>query len=831
MKATTDVSLAGTWELHDEPIACPATEHRRIARLRRGWVPTPVPGDVRQGLIAAGRMTEPLEGLNSFAGHWVEERSWWFRKTFGTTGPMRRAQAVELVLDGLDVGASVFLNGVHLGDHPSAFRPFVARVERHLADETNVLLIRLTHGVENVSLAEAKALGGWIPTEAGRGRPERGETRRVFVRKPQFSWGWDWSPRTATVGIAAEPKLRLLNQATIRGVRVVPTRRGRHVELAVTVQAEWLDFRASGRGEVELLVRDPDGRLAARASATPMLPCGCTDVALTVRLANARLWWPAGMGDADRHTLEVRLRTSGGAEDRRVLRYGIRFLELEADEGLFALRVNGRRVFCRGANWIPPDALYERATDATFDELVVEARRAHFNMLRIWGGGTYNPEAFYEACDREGILVWHDFMLACAPYPDHLESFRDEMAKEADHQTRRLRNHACLAVWCGSNECHFCLGIGTERQTDKVTRLLGEVLPKAVRQNCPEIPYWNSSPSGGREANDPLVGDCHYWHLMMNPDMEMRIAPRRWDDCPALFVSEFGYPGPCGKETTLRYLAGAPFDRADETWQHHNNTFEKDTVDAGIARHFAEPADLSPEEYLLYGGLSQGLMLGYALEALRARPGCHGALFWMYNDCWGEVGWTIIDYYLRRKISWYFVRRALAPRRLILREAAGRITVTLANDTRRALRGRLEYGFTSLDGGCRRTREKRFEAPAGRRTKLAVFARGSRDPAQHVWFARIVGWREILPATLLAAEPRELAGAATPTVKVAPRGRRLYAITVRADRYAAAVELHLPPDALPEDNYFPLLPGESRTVEVRSRRKLSARNVSASCPP
>ncbi|KPK86091.1 MAG: hypothetical protein AMJ81_02065 [Phycisphaerae bacterium SM23_33] len=807
-------------------MSCPPQEHGRIAALAEGWIPTPVPGDVRQGLIAAGRMKEPLEGLNSFEGHWVEDRSWWFRKRFKVPPAMRKAQAAELVLDGLDANASIFLNGAHLGDHPSAFRPFVARVERHLRAGENVLLVRLTHGVEDVTAEQVEELGGYIPTEAGRGRPERGEPRRPFVRKPQYSWGWDWSPRTATVAIAGQPRLRLLNQAVLRDVRVRALPRGRDVTLQVRVQAEWLDFRSSGGGRIEVAVYDPDGKLVQRRRVEGMLQIGDNYFDVSVPVGRARLWWPAGMGRQDRYTIQVTLRAGGGAVDRRSLSYGIRFLELETDDR-FALRVNGVRMFSKGGDWIPPDALYARVTDQKLDRLVVEAARANFNMLRIWGGGRYEPEAFYEACDREGILVWHDFMLCCAPYPDHLESFRDEIAKEADYQTRRLRNHACVAVCSGSNECHYFLDIGGPRETDKVTRLLGRVLPEAVHRNCPEIPYWYSSPAGGKEANDPQVGDCHYWHVMMHADINVRITPESFDNLPVLFVSEFGYPGPCGRATTEQYLAGAPFDRTDKVWQHHNNTFEQDTVDAGIARHYADPAGMSPQEYLLYGGLTQGLMLGYELEALRANPRCHGGLFWMYNDCWGEVGWTILDYYLRRKISWYFVRRALAHRRLILRASKGRIRVTLANDTARPAAGRLEYGYVSLDGSVREVRRRRFSAAASARTVVATFGRGRRDPKAGLWFARVLDDRSILPATLRAAEPRDLPGRPKVYLSVQRTGRREYKVILRSRAYARAVELRLPAGAVPDDNYFELLPGVSRTIRVAYRGRLSWRNVSA----
>ena len=827
MEAVRELSLSGTWELRDEPIDCRSDQHKRIARLRRGWIPTPIPGDVRQGLIAAGKMSEPLEGLNSFDGHWVEDRSWWLRKVFRVPAAVRKAQVVELVLDGLDVHASVFLNGVHLGDHPSAFRPFVVRVDEHLVPGENVLLVRLTHGLEDIDPAEVDAIGGIIPTEAGRGRPERGDPRRVFVRKPQFSWGWDWSPRVATVGIAAAPRVVAMDEAVIRDVRLAARPVGlQDVRLDVTVTAEWLDLLSSGSGAIEVTVRDPDGEAVGWAVYSGMLQIGRNHLDLSVPVRDARLWWPAGMGGQDRYTVEVTLRAAGGAVDRRVLRYGIRFIELETD-GVFAFRVNGVRLFAKGANWIPPDALWARPTDETFDALVAEAARANFNMLRIWGGGMYNPESFYEACDREGILVFHDFMFACAPYPDHLEWFRDEVAKEADYQTRRLRHHACMAVWSGSNECHFFLE-WAGRCTERVTRLLGEVLPEAVRRNCPEIPYWYSSPAGGRRANDTDVGDCHYWGVMMNERMDVRITPEEFDRFDPLFVSEFGYPGPCVRETTEQYLAGAPFRRDGEVWQHHNNTFEKDTVDAGIAKHFADPASLSPEEYLLYGGLTQGLMYAYELESLRANPRCHGGLFWMYNDSWGEVGWTVIDYYLRRKISWYFVRRAFAPRRLILRPRGPKVAVTLVNDTPRAVRGQVELGYVSLDGEVRDVGRERISVDASSRAVVATFGRGRHDPAGGVWFARMVGDASILPATLRAAMPRDLATAAKLTVQVAPADGA-WDVTVRSDRYARAVELVLPAGAVGEDNYFDLLPGQSRSVRVQSRRRLTARNVSAEC--
>jgi len=440
------LSLNGDWELRQEDISCDASQFKRINRLRKGWLFTPVPGDIHQGLIAAGQIKEPLVGLNSFDCKWVENYSWWLRRTFTATRIMLDAEAVELVIGGLDANASVFLNDAYLGEHPSTFRPFIRRIEDHIHEGKNTVLVRLTHGLENISKKQIARLGGMIPTEAINGYPERGDRRRVFVRKPQYCWGWDWSPRLATVGITGDAEIRVLRGAVIRDVNVKPMRRGKSVELTITVRAEWLDCFRSGRGCVSVRVTDPKGKFSAQAEVEVFLQTGLNYIDIPVTIPKAKLWWPSNMGPQNLYEVAVTVKTNSATIDRRQFKYGIRFVELDTKE-TFALRINGTTVFCKGANWIPADALYARVTDEKIEQLVAEAKQANFNMFRVWGGGLYEREAFYEICDREGIMIWQDFMFACGPYPDHLASFRSDLAKEADFQTKRLRNHACVVMW------------------------------------------------------------------------------------------------------------------------------------------------------------------------------------------------------------------------------------------------------------------------------------------------------------------------------------------------------------------------------------------------
>ncbi len=824
----TEINLNGNWELRDEILTYPLDNARALGRQPDGWIPQPVPGDIHQGLIDAKQIKEPLLGMNSFDCAWTERRSWWFRKTFNVAPDWLDADLIELEIDGLDSNAEIFLNGVHIGSHRSAFYPFVIDIRPQLRAGGNILLVRLTAGVEDVPESLADSMGGIrASTESGNGRPERGDIRRVAVRKPQYAFGWDWSPRVATTAIAGDVTLRVLRRACIRDVRLKPVRHGDKTLLRATINVEQFHVYKSAAGEVTLTLTDADGNTFSAQKHT-LLRSGYTYVDLTVAIADAKLWWPNGLGPQNTYTVRAELTIAGTTSSYPAFDYGIRFLQLDTDDK-FAIVINGKKVFCKGANWIPADTIYARTSDERYDTLVREARDAHFNMLRVWGGGWYEREAFYRACDRYGIMLWHDFMFSCAPYPDHLDWFRDLVEREADYQTRRLGKHACIALWCGNNENTWGFCDWWNGRTRSGAYIYNYILPAVVQRNTPEIPYWNGSPYGGDSPNSNEVGDCHHWRdCMMNPEMIKRITPQEYDLSDSLFLSEFGYVGACGKETTLTYLDGAPAQRTGRVWQHHTNTFEKDTVNAGIARHYADPATLTLDEYLLYSGLCQGMMYDYALDSTRYRANCYGCLFWMYEDCWGEVGWTIIDYYLRRKISYYFVRRAFAPLRLIMRAQGGQVRVVLANDTTDNIDLTVEYGYISLDGRIVELQRSAVQAPGLARSEVVVLAQGDASPTSGLWIARALNRPGVPTAILHAVDYRQLQ-VVDPGIAmhIVASSNTACTVEVSAQAYAHAVYLTLPDGALPSDNYFDLLPGETRRIQITSSRPLDPGDISA----
>jgi beta-mannosidase len=835
-------SLNGTWELRDEiltyALAHPPRAARALSHATQGWIPTPVPGDIHQGLVTAGRIAEPLVGLNSFDCRWTEERSWWFRKRFETAPDWLNADVIELELNGLDSNAEIFLNGYHVGSHRNAFRPFVADVKSGLQAGENILLVRLTAGVEGVSEADIDAPDGVrANTEDRRGRPERGDPRRVMVRKPQYSFGWDWSPRVATTAIAGDVVLRAIHKAAIRHVALRPVVHGNRALVQVTVTVDQLHYYKTAQGRVSIALTDTKGRQFS-AYRDVLLRSGHTFVEMTLSIDDPQWWWPNGLGAQHLYRVEAQLQVSDGQTTYLPFDWGMRTVALETDN-LFAIIINGRKVFCKGANWIPADAVYARVSDERYDTLIREARDANFTMLRIWGGGLYERDAFYQACDRYGIMIWHDFMFACAPYPDHLETFRQEVTREADYQTRRLQRHACIVLWSGSNENNWGFRDWWDEQTKGGAWTYNYCLPDAVQRNCPEIPYWNGSPYGGDEPNSSDVGDRHHWHdCMMNPDMDKRITPEEYDLCTSLFVSEFGYIGPPALESILTYMDGAPLDRQSPVWQHHNNTFEQDTVEAGIRKHYADPENLTVDEYLLYSGLCQGLMYSYSLDSMRYRDNCHGGLFWMYDDTWGEVGWTIVDYYLRRKLSWWFVRRTFAPLRLIARDGdvarstdqEGEIRVVLANDTQGEVSFGVEYGYVSLDGSTSDLHSQTVQVAPLSRTEVCRFHRGEHDPTRGLWIARAANRPEIAPAIYRAVDYRQLR-TTDPQLALEVVDARETSCTARisAQGYAHAVHLNLPAGAVPSDDYFDLLPGQSRDIQITSAEPLNSSTISITC--
>jgi len=829
--------LGKKWQLRQEELYVDWHSHAAIACSETGWMDVEaLPCDVHVPLIEAGVIGDPVVADNCFKSEWIEQKSWWFRKVFSAAPELLNAQNGELVIEGLDVHADLFLNGVHLGHHRSGMYPFRRDVRDLLNERDNVLVVRVTSGLEYVSDLDLSKITHLISAEHKRGRGPRGDERRAFVRKPQYVYGWDWNPRIATCGIMGDARIEAYDDIAVRSVRFTTDQLG-DACARVSVEVELDNIRVISTLDVTVQVDILfGGAVVQSAQKEVFATSGLNYVSFPFTIEDPHPWWPNGMGAQNLYTVRVNARSSQGGNAAHEFTTGIRTIvlntdKIDPDNRLFALVVNGIRIFGKGANWETPDSIYGRVTDEKYETLVREAREANFNLFRINGCDAYERDYFYDCCDRCGILVWQDFGFSCAAYPDELEWFRCEAEKEVDYQTKRLRNHPCLALWCGNNESAPNLwdADGKKPASPRGALLYNYSMPLILKRNCPDIPYWNSSPYGGEtDMESEACGDRHHWVFMSdNPDE--RIRPEEYDKVACKFVSEFGCIGPGKRSSIQKYLGSDEIDVDSKLWQMHTNPFntffysanqllpQKNALAAGIAKHYIDPENLTADEYIFFGGLFQGVMLGYAFESMRCAEHNAGALSWSYNDAWGEVGWSMIDYYVTRKISYYYVKRALAHQKLALRQKDGVIRIFFLNDSLEAPELELEYGYTTFEGRKHDTHRNAVTVPpCSKCIEVARLPLGDHDLQRGVYYVKSLKETSVIPATLRMVDFRAME-AAPPNLTVSDiqcSGDSV-SFTVTSDAFVHAVHFGCADHIRFSDAYFDLLPNESRRIAAR----------------
>ncbi len=796
----------------------------------RGWptlgvecpnaVSATVPGDVHLDLIEAGVIDEPLHGLNSRDCAWMEEMDWWHSRSFAL-GRANMGERIELVFGGLDTTADLWLNGEHLGRTNNMHVAQTFDVTEVARAGRNLLVVRLDVGLRAV---EGKDLERYAML--------RGPEPRVYMRKAQFTFGWDWAPRLATCGIWRPVELRSYRRAALREL-CLRTRLGPDGAATVEVLAEVENLTGGLLPAALSLALSRDETHAVNLEA--MLEPGTGEMAGEIRIEDPELWWPAPLGEPALYEVTAVLHSGARELERRSFRYGLREVTLAqepiGEEGRsFVFHVNGEAVYCKGADWVPADSIVARVSPARYRALVGAAAEANFNMLRVWGGGIYEDDCFYRLCDERGILVWQDFLYACAYYPDDDPQFVAEARREAAQAVRRLRNHACLALWCGNNENQWLHG-DRAGAPGAPERCLGEglynaVLPGVCARLDPTRPYWPSSPWGGPEPNSELEGNRHAWDVSIRaPALEDRIDYERYAEDRGKFICEFGVLAPPPPEGLRRYLPPGELSRDCEPWAHHNNRFEKGTNQEALRRYWRPAEDLSLDEYVRYSQLIQAEALSFAVEHWRRRKfRTGGALLWMYADCWGEVGWTVIDYYLNRKPSYYAVRRACAPVLASLKREEDGVGVWLVNDMLRAVPGELTAGWLNVRTGEMTERTEPAEAPANAAREATRLALPEGELDAWTAYARFARDAEVLSRNRLFLAGFHFNRLALPAVRLAWRlAGDPPALEVGADGFAWQVHVEAPRGVWVEDNDFDLLPGEARTVPLRGPAPLCER--------
>jgi beta-mannosidase len=624
--------------------------------LHEGWtlagadiagLPAAVPGCVHTDLLAAGLIEDPYLGENETELAWIGRTDWEYSTAFSAS---ERSPRVDLVCAGLDTVATLYLNDQQIGQTANMHRGYRFDVGDLLRAGINTLRIKFDSAYAYAQEQQAR-LGD---------RPNAYPEPFNFIRKQACNFGWDWGPTLVTAGIWQSIGLESWSVARLGSVRP-----------QVTVNPD-------GSGRVELRVRldraspAPVTITATVAGRTARATVDGEEALLILTVDDPGLWWPRGHGDQPLYDLRVTLADASGARlDDWSRRIGFRSARIDTTGDGFTVVVNDVPVFVRGVNWIPDDVFADRVTRDRLAARFRQAADANVNYLRVWGGGRYESDDFYDLADEMGFLVGQDFLFACAAYPEE-EPFRTEVAAEARENVVRLATHPSLVLWTGNNENLW----GHEDWNWKpllAGRTWGagfyhDLLPRIVAELDPTRAYWPGSPYSGtpqRHPNDPAAGTTHIWDVWNTDDYTKYGAYR------PRFVAEFGFQAPPAYATLRRAVADEPLAPDSPGMAHHQKATDGDRkLSRGLANHLPVPRDFDDWHYLTQ--LNQARALTYGIEHFRSlRPLCMGTIMWQLNDCWPVTSWAAVDGDGRKKPLWYAMRDAYADRLLTLQPRTG----------------------------------------------------------------------------------------------------------------------------------------------------------------
>ncbi len=636
-----------------------------------------VPGCVHTDLHRNGLIPDPFWGNNEAHLQWIEEENWEYELHFDISASMREARHVELVAEGLDTLATVRLNGTIIAETHNMFVPLRCDVKAYLKEGENHLHIHFRNPMEYLRACE----GG--PLQPVACDPIGG---RQYIRKQQCSFGWDWGPRFATSGIWRPISIEAWNEARIDGYQVSQVHAEDAVEVCVETELAGEAANCAVAAKLSL-----DGKPVAEGTAA-------AGELLSLSVDQPALWYPNGKGEQPVYRLEISLIQHGEAVDSRSQLLGLCEAELDRHEDQwgesFQFVVNGIPVFAKGANWIPSHSFVNEGEALTRDALA-SAQAANMNMIRVWGGGIYEDDAFYEECLRRGLMVWQDFMFACWTYPGD-EAFLASVEAEATAQVRRLRNFSNLVLLCGNNEI---VQMHWERMRDdaQLTRdyeaLFHGVLPKVIEEHAPRIAYW---PSSGWNPQDPMgfpdnveSGDTHFWGVW-----HAKQPVEAYEKLEHRFFSEFGmqsYPWP---ETAATFTKSTNL-YSPEMDNHQKNGGGNETIFHYLSTLYRFPKDYPSQVYL--SQLNQAYCLRFGIEHMRRNmPRTMGALYWQLNDCWPVASWSSLDFGGRWKVLHYAARRFFAPL-LVSVKRIGEESVYVSNNYRRSNIDQMEI-YSIFDG-------------------------------------------------------------------------------------------------------------------------------------
>jgi len=625
-----------------------------------------IPGSVHLGLLENNIIENPFYRLNEHNVQWVDKKDWEFKTTFDVDKSILNNEFVEIDFKGLDTYADVFLNNQLILKANNMFVNWVVECKSKLREGKNELRIIFYSPIKK-GLEKREKLPYLLPG-AENDQSELGGLGNkkvcVFTRKAQYHFGWDWGPRLVSIGIWKDIELKWWNKAKIEDLYIHQPKIEKNRAKAI---AE-LRINSSSNQNAELILKTDN---SISASKHLNLKKGNNVIKIPFEVENPELWWTNGLGNQKLYNIETELKIDNRILSKSETNIGLRTIELVRENDSlgksFYFKVNNRPVFMKGANYIPQDIFLSRAKPSDYEHLIKSAAEANFNMLRVWGGGVYEKDIFYDLCDKYGILVWQDFMFACAMYPGNTE-FLDNIKLEAEQNIKRLRNHACIALWCGDNEIlsawnrwgwkENVIENQGEAKADKIWNdydtLFHKILPDIVKQLDPKTEYWSSSPSSDiGKLENKTSGDMHYWGVWWGKE-----PFSNYKTYIGRFMSEYGFQSFPEIGSIEKYTLPEDHDINSEVMKsHQRSSIGNVTIVEYMDRDYNKPKNFPMFIYVNHLLQAEGIKT--AMEAHRRNmPYCMGSLYWQLNDCWPVASWSGIDYYGKWKALHYFTKKA-----------------------------------------------------------------------------------------------------------------------------------------------------------------------------
>ena len=641
------------------------------------WYKATVPGCIHTDLMANGIIKDPYYRLNESEVQWVDKVDWIYQNTFTITNNEIQKQHHEIQFEGLDTYASVFLNDSLILKSNNMHRTYIIDVKKLLVVGENYLKIILESPIKK-GLELYDSLDYIIPVsandQANTGNVEEGKRISVFTRKAGYHYGWDWGPRLVTSGIWRPVTLNSWNDVRIKDFNISYSFDGpSFIKTDVLVESSVKNKNAL----LKITIND-----STVISSNVLLKKGEQNLVNHFSLKSPKLWWPNGMGEQYLYDFNAEIQFNNAVSSSGQ-KLGFKTIYLETKDSTlspnFFFNVNGYPTFAKGVNYIPQDIFINRIKSTNYESLLVAAAKANMNMIRVWGGGIYEDKRFYELCDSLGLMVWQDFMFACAMYPGD-SGFLENVRLEAIDNYNRLKKHTCIVLWCGNNENlsawkrwgweKTVIKEQSKEVADKIWHdydtLFHHILPKVVYQNYPEQGfsknnnwqvYWSSSPSAKEGITESYkFGDTHYWGVWWGKE-----PFENYNTKISSFMSEYGFQSFPEYQTFRKFAKKKDEDMYSKVMKHHQrSSIGNATIEEYMNREYQKPKNFKSLLYLSQILQSDGIRT--AIEAHRRnKDQCMGSLYWQLNDCWPGASWSSIDYYGKWKALYYQTKKAFNP--------------------------------------------------------------------------------------------------------------------------------------------------------------------------